>query len=449
MTMGRGQRILSATAEALQSPSSMLRSETEMQDTAHNYGPESPEPASHAQVLSVSDLTRCIRAAIEAEDLFRDVWVRGEISNLTRHASGHVYFCLKDESALIRCVVWQSNTHSIRFDLRDGVAVVVQGRVAVYEKQGQYQLVLSRIMPDGVGTLYIAYEELKRRLQSEGLFDKSRKQAIPRFPRRIAIVTSPTAAALRDMVTIARRRMPSINILIVPALMQGTGSEASVVESLRVADSLPGIDAIVLGRGGGSIEDLCAFNSEPVVRAIAACDTPLVSAIGHETDYTLSDFAADLRAPTPSAAIELIVPDRQELAARIRALTDAIVGAADALLARKHADLDMLAGSPSLKYPERMLQARWQSLDLAEERLENNSRTILSSCERGLAEITGRLESLSPLGVLARGYGIVRHLKDGSTIRHVSDVASADMTETLISGGKLISEVKEVREGWD
>ena len=401
------------------------------------------------QVLSVADLTRCIRAVIEAEDLFRDVWVRGEISNLTKHASGHVYFCLKDESALIRCVMWHSNTRSIRFDLSDGMSVVVQGRVTVYEKQGQYQLVLSSVLPDGVGTLYTAYEELKRRLRDEGLFDESRKKPIPPFPTKIAIVTSPTAAALQDMVTIARRRMPSVNIVIVPALMQGTGSEDSVVESLRLADSIPGIDVVLLGRGGGSIEDLWTFNTEAVVRAIAACNTPVVSAIGHETDYTLSDFAADLRAPTPSAAIELIVPDRQELAVRLAGLTGAIIAASSAAFARRRAELDMLAGSPGLKYPERVLQERWQSLDLAEERLKRNFRAILSTHEKSLAEVSGKLESLSPLGVLARGYGIVRHLKDGSIIRHVSDVAPADLTETLISGGKLISEVKEVKEGWD
>lgn len=420
-----------------------------MHHTAHNYGRAGPEPTFHIEALSVSDLTRCIRAVIEAEDLFYDVWVRGEISNLTKHTSGHIYFCLKDESALIRCVMWHNNTRSLRFDLSDGMGVVVQGCVTIYEKQGQYQLVVGNVMPDGVGTLYAAYEQLKRRLQGEGLFDESRKKPIPPFPTKIAIVTSPMAAALRDMVTIARRRMPSINILIVPALVQGTGSEASVVESLRLADSVPGVDVIVLGRGGGSIEDLWAFNTEPVVRAIAACDTPVVSAIGHETDYTLSDFAADLRAPTPSAAIELIVPDRQELAARIAGLTDAIVAASGAAFARKHAELDMLANSPGLKYPERILRERWQSLDLAEERLERNFRAILSGYEKRLAEVSGKLESLSPLRVLARGYGIVRRVEDGSVVRHVSDVAPADMTETLMSDGKLISEVKEVKEGWD
>ena len=401
------------------------------------------------QVLSVADLTRCIRAVIEAEDLFWDVWVRGEISNLTKHSSGHVYFCLKDEAALIRCVMWHSDARLMRFDLSDGMNVVVRGRVTVYEKQGQYQLALSSILPDGVGTLYTAYEQLKRRLQDEGLFDESRKKPIPRFLRKIAIVTSPTAAALRDMVTIARRRMPSVHVLVVPALMQGSGSEDSVAESLRLADSIPGIDVILLGRGGGSIEDLWAFNTEAVVRAIVACNTPVVSAIGHETDYTLSDFAADLRAPTPSAAIELIVPDRQELAVRLAGLTDAIIAASSAAFARKCAELDMPANSPSLRYPEKMLHGRWQSLDLAEERLEKNFRAILSSHEKSLAEVSGKLESLSPLGVLARGYGIVRRLKDGFTIKHISDIAPADLTETLISGGKLISEVKEVKEGWD
>jgi len=405
-------------------------------------------PAFDAQVLSVGELTRCIRGVLEAEDLFRDVWVRGEISNLTRHSSGHVYFCLKDESALIRCVIWSSNAGSIRSQVADGMCVMVRGRVSLYEKQGQYQLVLSDVRPDGAGALYVAYEQLKARLQAEGLFDEAHKKAIPRFPRKIAIITSPTAAALRDMVTIAGRRMPGVRLLLVPAVVQGDDSESSIVEALRLADTLPDVDVIVLGRGGGSIEDLWSFNSEAVVRAIYACSTPVVCAVGHETDYTLSDFAADLRAPTPSAAMELIVPDRAELAGRVAAMLGAIGASVAAALSRKRAALDLLLSSPSLRYPERMLQDRWQLLDLLDERLEADFRRIVSRCGSKLGEAAARLESLNPLGVLARGYGIVKRASDGLIVKHVCDVRPGEVTETLVSDGTLMSEVTKVKEGW-
>lgn len=378
---------------------------------------------SNIEALSVTELTRCIRGVIEAEDLFADVWVRGEISNLTKHSSGHIYFSLKDEAALIRCIIWHGSTKSVRFDLSDGMNVIVRGRISVYEKQGQYQLVLSEVNPDGVGALYLAYEQLKAKLQAEGLFDEAHKKSIPAFPLRIAIVTSPTAAALQDMITIARRRMPSINLLLVPTLMQGSESEAAVVESLRIADTIPDVDVIVLGRGGGSIEDLWTFNSEAVARTIYSCKTPIVSAIGHETDYTLADFAADLRAPTPSAAMELIVPDMEELSCRIKGLTDALC----------------------LKYPERILLDKWQSLDLLNERIDASFRRALTKAENRLGEAAARLDSLSPVAVLARGYSIARRTSDGHVITKLSDVKNGEMIETLVSDGKLISEVKEGR----
>ena len=418
-----------------------------------NYNPKlsrsSYPDVSSGQVLSVTDLTRCLRAVIEAEDLFSDLWVRGEISNLTKHSSGHVYFCLKDDSSLIRCIIWQNNARSIKFDLADGMSVVIRGRVTIYEKQGQYQIVVSELNPDGIGALYLAYEQLKAKLQAEGLFDETYKKSIPAFPRRIAIITSPTAAALQDMITIARRRMPSINLLLVPTLMQGTGSEAAVVESLRTADTIPDVDVIVLGRGGGSIEDLWTFNFEAVARTIYSCKTPIISAIGHETDYTLADFAADLRAPTPSAAIELIIPDREELAGRIQGMIDTITSTMQSIIANKKSLMDLIFGSPCFKYPERMLQDRWQTLDLLKEQLQSAFNKLLSNCDARLREVSARLESLSPLAVLARGYAIVRRTDDVSVVKKTSDVMNGDIIDTLISDGRLISEVKQIKEGWE
>jgi len=399
-------------------------------------------------VLSVGELTRCIRAVIEAEDLFREVWVRGEVSNLTRHTSGHVYFCLKDEAALIRCVIWSNAARTTRFQLEEGMRVIAHGRVTVYEKAGQYQLVVTDVTPDGVGALFVALEQVKARLAAEGLFDVAHKKPIPPFPTTIAILTSPTGAALRDMVTIARRRMPGMNLVLVPTVVQGEDSESSIVRALGIADSLPDVDVIVLGRGGGSLEDLWSFNTESVARAIFACKTPVVSAVGHETDYTLADMAADLRAPTPSAAMELIVPDRNELLDRIGGFVESAKALLAGRLVLARGTLDHLTASPSLKYPERLVQGRWQALDNLESRLASEFEGITSRCEARLGEVSAKLASLSPLAVLARGYGIVR-MPDGRVVRRVAEVEIGETIDVLISDGRLISKVTHIRKGWD
>ena len=399
------------------------------------------------QVLTVAELSRCIRGVIEAEDLFRDVCVRGEVSNLIRHASGHVYFSLKDEAALLRAVIWRGSCGG-GLTIENGMRVVARGRVTVYEKQGQYQLTVNEITPDGVGALYVALEKLKAKLSAEGLFDESRKQPMPSIPRRIAIVTSPTAAALRDMVTIARRRMPGLDLLLVPALMQGTEAAGSVSESLCTADGLDGIDVIVLGRGGGSIEDLWTFNSEAVVRAIDACRTPVVSAIGHETDFTLADFAADLRAPTPSAAMELIVPDSRESLGRLRSLEQSLRASMERIVSDRSRTLDYLVNSPCMKYPERMIEDRWQSVDLLIGKAQASYKENMSRHERRLGEASARLQTLSPLGVLARGYGIVRK-PDGTVVKNLSELNENDEIRTLLSDGVVTSRVTDLKEGWD
>lgn len=405
--------------------------------------PKAPQGMS---ILTVTELTRCIRAVIEAEDLFADVWVRGEISNLKEHTSGHIYFSLKDENALIRCVIWRNSTSDIRFNLADGMSVILHGRVTVYEKQGQYELVVSEVTPDGIGALFTAYEQLKARLQAEGLFDKSRKKQLPEFPRRIALITSPTGAALQDMLTIAVRRLPCINIILIPTLMQGEDSQASIVDSLKLAESIPDVDVIIIGRGGGSIEDLWTFNSESVVRAICACQKPVVSAIGHETDFTLADFAADLRAPTPSAAAELVVPDKDEILSRILTLSDAMKSAITAQIMNEKARFNMMMKSRVFAHPEVLVQERWQALDTLTMRLANSLDRQISNCSARLGEVTAKLHALSPLQVLSRGYAIVRH--DGQLVKKISDVEVGDSTETLISDGRLVSEIKEIKEGW-
>jgi exodeoxyribonuclease VII large subunit len=400
------------------------------------------------EIVSVSDLTRCIRLVIESEEIFQNVWVRGEISNLTKHSSGHIYFCLKDEFALIRCVIWNNQRpYTVRFELDDGMSVIVHGRVTVYEKGGQYQLVVTDILPGGVGTLYAALERLKERLRAEGLFETSRKIPIPKYPKKIAIITSPTGAALRDMVTIARRRMPSVDLLVIPTLMQGDGSEVSVVQSLQLADNIDDVDVIVVGRGGGSIEDLWTFNTESVVRAIAECTTPVVSAIGHETDYTLSDMAADLRAPTPSAAMELILPDKTDLTRRIDSMCKSLIDCANAFIEHRRKALEMLCSSRCMRFPYELIESRFQTLDIASERLGRNFQMMVSGLEAKLLEVAAKLDSLSPIAVLSRGYAIVRQPDEGTIISNISEVALSQTVETMLSNGSFLSEVKEIREG--
>lgn len=403
----------------------------------------------NSSVLSVGELTSCIKGIFDSEEGLQNIRVRGEISNCTHHANGHIYFSLKDESALIRCVVWANVARARRFDLSNGMNVIVRGRVGVYEKMGQYQLTVAEVTPDGVGTFYIAYERLKAKLQAEGLFDAERKKQLPRFPRRIAIITSRTAAALRDMVTVSQRRYPCASILLVPSLMQGDGAEASVVSALEAADSLSDIDLIILGRGGGSIEDLWTFNTEGVARAIAACEKPVVSAIGHETDYTLADFVADLRAPTPSAACELVFPDTRELSGQVCALRDAMAGALRGLVADRTTCLEGLVKSRCFAKPEDLLQSRWQTLDLLSARLASSAREAVSAFEVRLATAAASLDALSPLRVLGRGYAVVRRAEDGSPVADASGLKPGDMTETLLPNGRLISEVRETHEGWE
>ncbi|MHB1458351.1 MAG: exodeoxyribonuclease VII large subunit [Armatimonadota bacterium] len=400
------------------------------------------------QVISVSELTRCIRLTLEADNLFSDLWVQGEVSNLTRHANGHIYFSLKDDAALLRCVIWAGNTRSIKHEIKSGSSLIVHGQISLYDKQGQYQLTIDKVMSNGVGDLYEAFEKLKKKLQDEGLFDEAHKKPLPEFPRKIAMITSPTGAVIQDMVCIARRRMPSVNLLLIPTLVQGDAAPAAIVKSIRTADECSGADVIIVGRGGGSLEDLWGFNDESVVRAIYDCNTPIVSAVGHQTDFTLADFAADLRAPTPSAAMELVLQDRDEVCGRIGNMADILASSMRSIIAGRRMELDGIMRSTQLRFPERMIQERWQTLDILQERMGDRYRKQLSSSEGRLGALSGRLISLSPLNVLSRGYSVLRR-GDGTVIRSVNDVINGECTHTLISDGTLISKVIDTKEGWE
>ncbi|HKZ70934.1 MAG TPA: exodeoxyribonuclease VII large subunit [Anaerolineales bacterium] len=393
------------------------------------------------QTWTVSALNRYIRAALETDYRLKDITVEGELSNVSRPASGHLYFTLKDGSAQLKCVMWKPLAARLVYRPRDGDRVEAHGSISVYEAGGQYQLYADWIQAGGQGDLFRQLTALKTKLEAEGLFDPARKRPIPPRPHRVAIVTSPTAAALRDMLNVIRRRWPSLEILVCPTPVQGDDAPTQIVRAILSAAELKP-DMIIVARGGGSIEDLWAFNDESVARAIAASPVPVISGVGHETDFTLADFAADLRAPTPSAAAELATPDRAELAADLSGLTDRLVEALNARLrerrwrlAERTAALRGLSPRAALANSrQRLDDLTIRTLTAIEHRLE---------IERGRAiGLAGRLDSLSPLAVLKRGYAVVTRAGTAEVIRSASAVTSGDLLDVRVSEGKFGARVE-------
>ncbi|MGB2797906.1 MAG: exodeoxyribonuclease VII large subunit, partial [Phycisphaerae bacterium] len=319
-----------------------------------------PEPEAEAPE-TVWELTRRIQTTLE--DGFPQVWVVGEVSNFKRHTSGHVFFTLKDERASLRCVIWKSAAERLRHEIADGLEVEAKGHLSVFEKAGNYQLYVSSIKPRGVGALEVAFRRLKEKLEKEGLFDPARKRPLPRFPRRVGIVTSPTGAAVRDILHVLARRWPAVEIVLAPALVQGLGAAAEIVRGIRWLNRLRSIDVIIIGRGGGSLEDLWPFNEESVARAVYASDVPVVSAVGHETDFSISDFVADVRAPTPSAAAEIVVPDSREVLAALAMLGRRMARHVRHRLERLGDRLALAARSRFFVHPEELALARAQELE--------------------------------------------------------------------------------------
>ncbi len=359
------------------------------------------------RILTVQELNQHIKALLEKDYLLVNVWVKGEISNFKAASSGHFYFTLKDNYSCLRVVMFRSRSRSLPYRPENGMAVTVRGYVSVYERDGAYQLYAEEMDPDGTGALYLAFEQLKERLQREGLFDPGHKKSLPLLPRRIGLVTSPTGAAVRDLVENIRRRWPGLEIILVPVLVQGESAPPDVARGIQMLNKLGSVDLIIVGRGGGSLEELWAFNTEIVARSIYNSKIPVISAVGHETDITIADFVADKRAATPSAAAELAVPDKREMARYVlnlqnrlyRAANDKIRGCGQRLaacLSNRHftRPLDVFCG------------ARQQSLDFLAHRLYQGVRGSVGGQERRLAVLAGRLQTLSPLSTLARGYSI-------------------------------------------
>ncbi len=361
-----------------------------------------------AQLLSVSELNEYIRMLFDGNPLLGSVFVRGEISNFTNHyKTGHFYFSLKDEGALVRAVMFRGNAQKLRFLPENGMKVILHGRVSVFPRDGQYQIYVDDIQPDGVGALYLAFEQLRRKLEAEGLFDPARKRPLPRIPRKIGVITAPTGAAVRDILHILGRRWPLAEVILYPALVQGVNAPETLIAGLACFNEKIPVDVIILGRGGGSAEDLFAFNHEGLARAVAASGTPVISAVGHETDFTICDFVADLRAPTPSAAAELAVPEQGEMREALfgtsRAMDERIKG----ILAQYRVDLSRLSTSPMLRSPQQYLDERRMSVAYLEKRALAAFSHKTADAKTAFAGLCAKIEALSPLRVLSRGYTAV------------------------------------------
>jgi exodeoxyribonuclease VII large subunit len=394
------------------------------------------------QAWTVATLTGYIRELFEIDYRLQDVLVAGEISNFTEARSGHLYFTLKDDKAQLKCVMWRSSAERLRFRPGDGDAVVAYGRISVYEAGGAYQLYAESLEPAGRGGLAVAFERLKEQLADEGLFEAEFKQPIPKFPQKLGIVTSADAAALRDILNVLYRRWPLVSVLIAPTLVQGKEAPAQIVKAITWLDGRNDIDTIIVARGGGSIEDLWAFNDEGVARAIFAAQHPVITGVGHETDFTISDFVSDLRAPTPSAAAELAVPDIVEVGGYVRGLQNALTAEMAVILGEKQQAVNMLTRSMSHLSPGKALDNNRQRVDILTERLERTINGRVDFLMTRIEIMEARLTAVSPLGTLARGYAIVRH-KDGRVVRRVEEVASGETLQVMVTDGEFDVSVKD------
>jgi len=400
------------------------------------------------RVITVTEVTSYIKGIFERDRLLVNLWVRGELSNCRPAGSGHLYFTLKDQGACIRAVMFRSRASRLRFRPDNGMAVRVRGFVSVYEKDGSYQLYAEEMEPDGVGALHTAFEQLKEKLRREGLFEPSRKKSIPRLPGRIGIVTSPTGAAVRDMLEIIRRRWPGAGIVLAPVAVQGDAAPGEVSRGIRMLNALEGVEVIIVGRGGGSMEELWAFNTEEVARSIAMSRLPVISAVGHETDFTIADLAADLRAPTPSAAAELVVPVKSELAREVRVMQARLSRAMGEKVGQCRRRLDSCVQRGVFRRPlEKICGPGSLAADALSRRLIRGMREIMAGRRGSLAQSAGRLNALSPLAVMARGYAVCLLEKSGEVVRDASALAPGDRVNVELHRGSIKCSVDEILEG--
>ena len=396
-------------------------------------------------VLSVTQINEYIRSQMDADPHLADVVIRGEISNYKLYPSGHHYFTLKDEGAALRCVMFKGNAMKLRFRPDNGMKILAMGKISVFPRDGAYQLYCSAMAMDGVGDLHAAFEQLKAKLQSQGLFDPAHKKPIPTLPGTIGIVTSSAGAALHDMLRILRHRYPLTRVLLLPVRVQGTEAPGEIAAAIAYANRYHLADLLIVGRGGGSLEDLWAFNDERVAHAIYNSNIPVISAVGHEPDVTISDYVADLRAATPSNAAELAVPDQDAIRQTLDAMTSTMATSVNRQLKAARVHLNALASSQGLQSPLGYLQQRRKNLQMLRDRITSAQLHQISLKKQYFIGYTSKLDALSPLKVLTRGYALTQQ-KDGSVIRSVKQIHCDDLIHITLADGNITAEVKEVKE---
>ena len=397
-------------------------------------------------VLSVSQLNRYIKMNFDADENLANIFISGEISNFTNHyRTGHLYFTLKDDSAAVRAVMFNSSAKRLKFMPEDGMKVIARGRVSVYEASGQYQLYVDDMQPDGVGALNLAYEQLKEKLQKEGLFSEHHKKPLPPYPEKVGVITSPTGAAVRDIINVLGRRFPYAEIVFCPVLVQGDGAHLQLTDAVNMFNSERAADAIIIGRGGGSIEDLWEFNDEGLARAVYNSEIPVISAVGHETDFTICDFVADMRAPTPSAAAELAVPDANELQYALSALKNRMFLNVSSGIADRRSRLEYLTSKGALKSPDEMLSNRSQRLDTAFSKMLSSYENRIGGKKVEFISAATALSKLDPMSVLMRGFAFVSD-KNGKNVYSSQALAKGDEINVRFHDGSAVCEVKEIMQ---
>ena len=397
-------------------------------------------------VLSVSQLNRYIKMNFDADENLANIFISGEISNFTNHyRTGHLYFTLKDDSAAVRAVMFNSSAKRLKFMPEDGMKVIARGRVSVYEASGQYQLYVDDMQPDGVGALNLAYEQLKEKLQKEGLFSEHHKKPLPPYPEKVGVITSPTGAAVRDIINVLGRRFPYAEIVFCPVLVQGDGAHLQLTDAVNMFNSERAADVIIIGRGGGSIEDLWEFNDEGLARAVYNSEIPVISAVGHETDFTICDFVADMRAPTPSAAAELAVPDANELQYALSALKNRMFLNVSSGIADRRSRLEYLTSKGVLKSPDEMLSNRSQRLDTAFSKMLSSYENRIGGKKVEFISAATALSKLDPMSVLMRGFAFVSD-KSGKNVCSSQALAKGDKINVRFHDGSAVCEVKEITQ---
>ena len=396
------------------------------------------------KIYTISELSSYLNNVLTADPILQDLWVRGEVSNFHHHNSGHMYFTLKDNHSCISAIMFRGNNRYLKFELEEGMTVNAHGYVGIYQPRGNYQFYIDQLEPAGKGALYLAFEQLKVKLSQEGLFAVEQKKAIPLLPQKIGVVTSPTGAAIRDILAVARRRFRNVSMLIVPSLVQGEQAAPQIVRGIEYLNQRADIDLIIISRGGGTIEDLWPFNEETVARSIFCSKKPIISGIGHESDYTIADFVADLRAPTPSAAAELAISSRLELEKNLAGIYNRLVNVIQFQLANSRGKLSALASKRVFSNPQELLAAQLQTLDDLSRRLELTMERTINKKREKFIFLNGKLEGLSPLKTLSRGYTITS--KTDKIVNSIAVIEKGDLLITRVSDGEILSRVEGKRE---